>query len=207
MAAFDRCASWDAHGVDPSTWEFLNTVSALPRDRRMNVVRSMLARLSDPQAFWALAHSEEETIELSFDEEIVIPATIPLTTRRPTAPSRTTTPTHSGTIPVPMMTYGNTFTVPTSNATWNAGLGVYRLQMRDMLSAVVVSALLSTIVGKNVVDQLLDPELLVHFALTSAWTRVDEDGEELNDHSEEDAGCLQLYRYILTPSLGHEVRA
>ena len=206
LAAFNRCTAWDAHNVDPNTWEFMNAVSALPPDRQMRIVRSILAQLSDPQAFWALAHSEEETIELSFDEEFVIPATIPLTTRRPTAPSRTTTPTHSGTIPVPMMTYGNTLTVPTSNATWNAGLGVYRLQMRDMLSAVVVSALLSTIVGKNVVDQLLDPELLVHFALTSAWTRVGEDGAELNDPSDEDAGCIQLYRYILSPFLGHEVR-
>ena len=207
LAAFNRCAAWDAHNVDPSTWEFLNTVSALPRDRRMNVVRSMLARLSDPQAFWALAHSEEETIELNFDEEFVIPATVPLTTRRPTAPTRTATPTHGFTVPTPTRTYGNTLTVPTSNATWNAGLGVYRLQMRDVLSAVMVSALLSTIVGKNAIDQLLGPKLLVRFALTSAWTRVNEDGEELIEPSDEDAGCLQLYRYILAPFLGHGVRA
>ena len=96
--------------------------------------------------------------------------------------------------------------MPTSNATWNAGLGVYRLQMRDVLSAVMVSSLLSTIVGKNTVAQLLGPKLLVRFALTSAWTRVGEDGAELNDPSDEDAGCIQLYRYILSPFLGHEVR-
>ena len=207
LAAFNRCAAWDAHNVDPSTWEFLNAVSALPHDQQMRIVRSMLAQLSDPQSFWALAHSEEETIELNFDEKFVIPATIPLTTRRPTAPTRTATPTHGFTAPVPMMNYGNTLTVPTSNATWNAGLGVYRLQMRDVLSAVMVSALLSTIVGKNAIDQLLGPKLLVRFALTSAWTRVDEDGEELIEPSDEDAGCLQLYRYILAPFLGHGVRA
>ena len=207
LAAFNRCAAWDAHNVDPSTWEFLNAVSALPHDQQMRIVRSMLAQLSDPQSFWALAHSEEETIELNFDEKFVIPATIPLTTRRPTAPTRTATPTHGFTAPVPMMNYGNTLTVPTSNATWNAGLGVYRLQMRDVLSAVMVSALMSTIVGKNAIDQLLGPKLLVRFALTSAWTRVDEDGEELIEPSDEDAGCLQLYRYILAPFLGHGVRA
>jgi len=207
LAAFNRCAAWDAHNVDPSTWEFLNAVSALPHEQQMRIVRSMLAQLSDPQVFWALAHSEEETIELSFDKEFVIPATIPLTMRRPTAPTRTATPTHGFTVPAPTMTYGNTLTVPTSNATWNAGLGVYRLQLRDVLSAVLVSALLSTIVGKNAIDQLLGPKLLVRFALTSAWTRVDEDGEELNDTSDEDAGCLQLYRYILAPFLGRGVRA
>lgn len=207
LAAFDRCAAWDARSVDPSTWEFLSAVSAMPRDQRMRIVRSMLAQLSDPQAFWALAHSEEETIELNFDEEFVIPATVPLMTRRPTAPTRTATPTHGFTVPTPTRTYGNTLTVPTSNATWNAGLGVYRLQMRDVLSAVMVSALLSTIVGKNAIDQLLGPKLLVRFALTSAWTRVDEDGEELIEPSDEDAGCLQLYRYILAPFLGHGVRA
>ena len=207
MAAFNRCATWDAHSVDPSTWEFLNAVSALPHDRRMRIVRSMLAQLSDPQVFWDLVHSEEETIKLNFDEEFAIPATIPLMTRRPTAPTRTTTPTHSFTVPASTRTYENTLTVPTSNATWNAGLGVYRLQMRDVLSAIMVSALLSTIVGKNAIDQLLEPSSLVHFALTSAWTRVDEDGEELIEPSDEDAGCLQLYRYILAPFLGHGVRA
>ena len=206
LAAFNRCTAWDAHNVDPNTWEFMNAVSALPPDRQMRIVRSILAQLSDPQAFWALAHSEDETIELSFDEKFVIPATIPLTTRRPTAPSQTATPAHGFTVPVPTMTYGNTLTVPTSNATWNAGLGVYRLQMRDVLSAVMVSSLLSTIVGKNTVAQLLGPKLLVRFALTSAWTRVGEDGAELTDPSDEDAGCIQLYRYILSPFLGHEVR-
>ena len=35
LAAFDRCASWDAHGVDPSTWEFLNTVHRRSEERRV----------------------------------------------------------------------------------------------------------------------------------------------------------------------------
>ena len=78
--------------------------------------------------------------------------------------------------------------------------------MRDVLSAIVVGAILSTIAGKNDVDQLLGRPL-VRFALTSAWTRVDEDGEELDDSPDEDAGCLQVYRYILAPFLGHGVLA
>ena len=32
LAAFNRCAAWDAHNVDPSTWEFLSAVSAIGSD-------------------------------------------------------------------------------------------------------------------------------------------------------------------------------
>jgi hypothetical protein len=161
----------------------------------MRIVRRLLAQLSDPQTFWALAHSGD-SIELDFGTQRVVPVTASLGADYSAA--------HDRTVPVPI--YDSSLTVPTSNATWNAGLGIYRLQMRDVLSAIVVGAILSTIAGKNDVDQLLG-RTLVRFALTSAWTRVDEDGEELDDSPDEDAGCLQVYRYILAPFLGHGVLA
>ena len=195
LAAFAKCASRNAHNVDPVTWGFMSTVSALPHDQQMRIVRRLLAQLSDPQAFWALAHSGD-SIELDFGTQCMIPVTASLQTDYSAAHNRT----------VPVSIYGSSLTVPTSNATWNAGLGIYRLQMRDVLSAIVVGAILSTIAGKNDVDQLLGRSL-VRFALTSAWTRVDEDGEELDDSPDEDAGCLQVYRYILAPFLGHGVLA
>jgi len=195
LAAFAKCASRNAHNVDPVTWGFMSTVSALPHDQQMRIVRRLLAQLSDPQTFWALAHSGD-SIELDFGTQRVVPVTASLGADYSAA--------HDRTVPVPI--YDSSLTVPTSNATWNAGLGIYRLQMRDVLSAIVVGAILSTIAGKNDVDQLLG-RTLVRFALTSAWTRVDEDGEELDDSPDEDAGCLQVYRYILAPFLGHGVLA
>ena len=70
------------------------------------------------------------------------------------------------------------------------------------MSAVVVSAILSTMVRRNDLEQLLG-QREVRFALASAWTRVDRDGRKMRDRRDDDAGCLQVFRHILAPFLGH----
>lgn len=96
---------------------------------------------------------------------------------------------------------GADFTVLSSDATWNRGLGRERLQMRDIVTTIIGSALVASVVGKNRIEGLLEVRP-VSFALTSAWERIDVDGSEIIIPGDGQAGCYQVLRQILAPALG-----
>lgn len=182
--------SWTVRSSDPATWDFLSAVVRSGVARQMEAVARLLSQFSDPDRFWALAHSGA-AVEVPLEDELA------------TAPMGSTGPQdRSGTRVVPGASFAGALTVPTSGDTWYSGLGAQRLQMRDVMSAVVVSAILSTMVRRNDLEQLLG-QREVRFALASAWTRVDRDGRKMRDRRDDDAGCLQVFRHILAPFLGH----
>lgn len=189
LSALIGCVgSWDERNTDPEAWGFLCSVAEADTGRQLDIVSQLLSRFSDPDAFWALAHSGAAV------GDVEVARTRPVATED--------APGWWETRPIPQFSTTGTVTLPTSADTWYRGLGAHRLQMRDVVSAAVVSAVLSTMVSRNDLEQLLC-QSAARFCLTSAWTRVDKKGNRTWSHQDDDAGCLQVLRHILAPSLGH----
>ena len=135
---------WDERNTDPEAWGFLCSVAEADTGRQLDIVSQLLSRFSDPDAFWALAHSGAAV------GDVEVARTRPVATED--------APGWWGTRPMPQFSTTGTVTLPTSADTWYRGLGAHRLQMRDVVSAAVVSAVLSTMVSRN--DEFVHLDLL-----------------------------------------------